>query len=363
MARLDVMLPGIAPVKETMPACKESGTVAHSVMGMDTNLITLTRHVINEQQLHGQQATGDLTMLLQSIQLGCKFVSTSVRMAGLANLTGLAGSTNVQGEAVKKLDVISNNIFINSLISSGKTCVLVSEENEEAILVEDELSRGKYCVVFDPLDGSSNIDCGVSVGSIFGIYRVRDNSIGTLSDVLRPGREMVVAGYAIYGSCTSLVLTTGHGVNVYTLDPSLGEFILTHKNIKIPSQGKIYSINEGNSVYWDTRTTSYIRQVKSLPSPYSARYVGSMVADVHRTLLYGGIFMYPADKKSPKGKLRLLYECFPMAFIMEQAGGIATTGTQRILDVQPYGIHDRSPIFLGSPDNIKDLLECHNGPA
>ena len=317
------------------------------------DLITLSRHVLHDQSLH-KEASGDLTLLLTSIQLACKYVASCVRKAGLVNLTGLAGSTNVQGEEVKKLDELSNSIFINSLISSKKCAVLVSEENENAIIVDQNV-RGKYCVVFDPLDGSSNIDCGVSIGTIFGIYRIKgDVKEVSLADVLRPGNEMVAAGYCLYGSSTILIVSTGKGVNGYTLDSSIGEFILTHPDLKVPKKGKIYSVNEGNALYWDDACKEYFNSVK-FPAdnkPYSARYVGSMVADVHRTLLYGGIFAYPADKKSKSGKLRLLYEGFPMAYIMEQAGGRASTGTKRILDLMPQGIHDRAPVFLGSEEDV-----------
>lgn len=278
---------------------------------------------------------------------------------------GAAGNTNVQGEDQKKLDVLSNEIMINALRASGKAAVLVSEENDEAIIVGEkqsgstfESNKGKYCVVFDPLDGSSNIDAGVNIGTIFGIYLVREGSKGTVEDVLRPGREMVAAGYCMYGSSANLVLTTGNGVNGYTLDNQIGEFILTHPNITLPDRGKIYSINEGNSCYYHEPVLEYLQSVKfpkGDKKPYSARYIGSMVADVHRTLLYGGIFGYPEDKKSKSGKLRLLYEAFPMAFLTEQAGGVATTGTQRILDVQPKSIHERCPVFLGSKDDVNDL--------
>ncbi|KNE65744.1 hypothetical protein AMAG_09722 [Allomyces macrogynus ATCC 38327] len=340
-----------------------------------TNLITLSRHVLAEQRAH-KDATGDLTLLLVSIQLGCKFVATCVRKAGIVNLTGLAGDTNVQGEDQKKLDVLANEIFINSLRSSGKVAIMVSEEDEDVIIVsaKDRDPAGHaYAVVFDPLDGSSNIEAGVSIGTIFGIYKVAPGSTGTAKDVLRAGRDMVCAGYCMYGSSTSLVLSTGNGsVSGYTLDTTIGEFILTHPNIRIPARGKIYSINEGNSVYWDSACTEYFsslktRTVDGKPAPYSARYVGSMVADVHRTILYGGIFAYPADKKSAHGKLRVLYECFPMAFLVENAGGRATTGTQRILDMVPMAIHQRSPIFLGSRDDVADLEACYakhaNGAA
>ncbi|CAG8782074.1 32577_t:CDS:2, partial [Racocetra persica] len=318
-----------------------------------TDIITLTRHVLDEQRRH-KDATGDLTLLLNAIQLGCKFVATNVRKARV----GLAGGAyNISGDEQKKLDVISNEIFINALRSSGKVAVMVSEENDEAIIVEEGL-KGKYCVVFDPLDGSSNIDAGVNIGTIFGVYRVAEGSPGTVKDVLRPGNEMVVAGYCMYGSSANMVISVGNGVNGYTLDDSIGEFILTHPNIRIPSRGKIYSVNEGNAKYWHEACEEYFHSLKFPPegkNPYSARYIGSMVADVHRTFLYGGIFAYPADKKSKSGKLRLLYECFPMAFLAEQAGGKAITGHERVLDVCPDGIHSRCPIFLGSKDDVEDV--------
>ncbi|TFL07541.1 fructose-1,6-bisphosphatase [Pterulicium gracile] len=326
----------------------------------NTDIITLTRHVIQEQYRLGDAATGDLTLLLNAIETTSKFIATNVRKARLINLIGLAGETNVQGEEQKKLDVLSNDIMVNALRASGRTAVLVSEELDEAIIVEDRY-KGKYCVVFDPLDGSSNIDAGVNIGTIFGIYKIKTDSKGTLSDVLRPGSEMVAAGYTMYGSSCNLVLSTGSGVNGYTLDTSLGEFILTHPGIQIPSRGKIYSMNEGNAMYFYPPVTAYLESIKFPKSgkPYSARYIGSMVADVHRTLLYGGIFGYPDDKKSKSGKLRILYEAFPMSFLTEQAGGVATTGTQRILDIVPQGIHDRCPVFLGSKDDVNDVIRFY----
>jgi len=326
-----------------------------------TDLITLTRHVLAEQFRLGSTATGDLTSLLIAIQVTSKFIANNVRKARLINLIGLAGETNVQGEEQKKLDVLSNDIMVNALRASGKTAVLVSEEIDDPIIISDPRLRGKYCVVFDPLDGSSNIDAGVNIGTIFGIYRVRDGSVGTVDDVLRPGREMVAAGYTMYGSSANLVLSTGNGVNGYTLDNALGEFILTHPDIKIPSRGKIYSFNEGNSCFFHPPVINYLHSIKfpANNKPYSARYIGSMVADVHRTLLYGGIFGYPDDKKSKKGKLRLLYEAYPMAFLTEQAGGVATTGRMRVLDVEPASIHDRSSIFLGSKEDVQDLMKFY----
>ncbi|KAK2393156.1 Fructose-1,6-bisphosphatase, cytosolic [Trifolium repens] len=325
-----------------------------------TDLMTITRFVLNEQSKYAE-SRGDFTILISHIVLGCKFVCSSVNKAGLAKILGLAGDTNVQGEEQKKLDVISNEVFVKALISSGRTCLLVSEENEDAIIVPPA-QRGKYIVVFDPLDGSSNIDCGVSIGTIFGIYMVKDTNNVSIEDALQPGSSLLAAGYCMYGSSCTFVLSTGNGVNGFTLDPSLGEFILTHPNIKIPKKGKIYSVNEGNTKNWDEPTTKYVESCKfpqDGSSPKSLRYIGSMVADIHRTLLYGGIFMYPADKKNPNGKLRVLYEVFPMSYLMEQAGGQAFTGKQRALDLVPEKIHDRSPIFLGSYDEIEQMKELY----
>ncbi|PPD87596.1 hypothetical protein GOBAR_DD15474 [Gossypium barbadense] len=297
----------------------------HAADAHRTDLMTITRFVLNEQSKY-PESRGDFTILLNHIVLGCKLV--------LPNSLDLLGrSIFRQGEEQKKLDVLSNEVFIKALVSSGRTCILVSEEDEDAIIVEPS-KCGRYCVVFDPLDGSSNIDCGVSIGTIFGIYMVKDDHEPTLADVLQPGKQMVAAGYCMYGSSCTLVLSTGKGVNGFTLDPSLGEFILTHPDIRIPKKGKIYSVNEGNAKNWDGPTAKYVENCKfpkdGSPSK-SLRYIGSMVADVHRTLLYGGTFMYPADKKSPSGKLRVLYEVFPMSFLMENAGGQAFTGKQRVL--------------------------------
>ncbi|KAJ1369179.1 Fructose-1,6-bisphosphatase [Parelaphostrongylus tenuis] len=245
------------------------------------------------------------------------------------------------------------------LKSSYTTCALISEENEELIEVEKS-KQGNYIVTFDPLDGSSNIDCLVSIGTIFGIYRKKSDGDVTLNDVLRPGREMVAAGYALYGSATMVVLTTGNGVNGFTLDPSIGEFILTHPDMKCKPKGSVYSINEGYGAAWSKGIAEYIRTRKEDQPGRKAmgqRYVGSMVADVHRTLLNGGIFLYPATANSPNGKLRLLYECNPMAMILEQAGGLATTGKMRILDIVPKKIHERAPIILGSKDDVTEAME------
>uniref|UniRef100_H3AR60 Fructose-1,6-bisphosphatase isozyme 2 n=2 Tax=Latimeria chalumnae TaxID=7897 RepID=H3AR60_LATCH len=289
-----------------------------------------------------------------------KAISSAVRKAGLAHMYGMAGGINVTGDQVKKLDVLSNDLVINTLESSYSTCVLVTEENKDAIITPKE-KAGKYVVCFDPLDGSSNIDCLASIGTIFAIYRKTTEGEPCEKDALQPGRNIVAAGYALYGSATLVALSTGQGVDCFELDPAVGEFILVDRDLRIKKKGNIYSLNEGYAKYFDPAVTEYI-QKKKFPedgsSPYSSRYVGSMVADVHRTLVYGGIFMYPANKKSPKGKLRLLYECNPMAFIIEQAGGIATTGTQPVLDVQPESLHQRVPLILGSPDDVQEYLSC-----
>uniref|UniRef100_UPI00398F7EE8 fructose-1,6-bisphosphatase isozyme 2-like isoform X2 n=1 Tax=Pristiophorus japonicus TaxID=55135 RepID=UPI00398F7EE8 len=322
----------------------------------DTDVETMTRFVM--EQGRKAKGTGEFTQLLNSLLTAIKAISCAVRKAGLAHLCGIAGTVNVTGDEVKKLDVLSNDLIINMLKSSYSTCVLVSEENKDAIIVEPD-RRGKYLVCFDPLDGSSNIDCLVSIGTIFGIYKKESEEQPTEKDILQPGRTMVAAGYALYGSATLIALSTGQGVNFFMLDPAMGEFILVEQDVKIKKKGSIYSLNEGYAKYFDPALTEYI-QKKKFPedgtAPYSARYVGSMVADVHRTLKYGGIFMYPANTKSPKGKLRLMYECNPMAFIMEQAGGKATTGAQPILDVKPESIHQRVPLIMGSPDDVEEFL-------
>lgn len=324
----------------------------------DSDCMTLTRFVLATQK-NVPTATGDLTQLLNSLQTAVKAVSSAVRKAGITKLFGIAGSTNVQGEEVKKLDVLSNELFINMLKSSFTTCLLVSEENDNIIEVETE-KQGKYIVCFDPLDGSSNIDCLVSIGSIFAIYKkLNSTSKPSLKDALQPGNQIVAAGYSLYGSATMLVLSLGAGVNGFMLDPAIGEFILTDPNMRIPNRGKIYSINEGYSFLWEPAVKEYVESKKNPANgkPYGARYVGSMVADVHRTIKYGGIFIYPITKDAPKGKLRLLYECNPMAYIITQAGGLATTGSIPVLDVQPESIHQRCPIFLGSKDDVEDVLK------
>ncbi|VDN02560.1 unnamed protein product [Thelazia callipaeda] len=320
--------------------------------------MTLQRFVLRDQRRH-PTASGDFTNLLTSLLTAIKAISSAVRKAGIAKITGLAGEQNIQGEDVKKLDVISNEFMINMLQSSYATCALISEENEQVIEVAPS-KQGKYIVTFDPLDGSSNIDCLVSIGTIFGIYKKQSDDSISMADLLQSGRQLVAAGYALYGSATMLVMSTGRGVNGFTLDPSVGEFMLTHQNIRIPKKGKIYSINEGNEANWSKGIQEYVRTRKYPEKgrePMVARYVGSMVSDIHRTLLYGGIFMYPGSKDKPKGKLRLLYEVIPMSYIIEQAGGLATNGAEHILDILPTAIHDRSPLFLGSTDDVVELMD------
>jgi len=305
-------------------------------------------------------ATGSLSLLLSSLCTACKATEAAVRKAGIAQLYGIAGDTNSTGDEQKKLDILANDLFINLLKSSYQTCAMVSEENEKMIEVP-VAKHGRYIVCFDPLDGSSNIDCLVSIGSIFGIYKRDDDSHVTEKDCLLPGNRLVGAGYCVFGTACMMVLSTGNGVNGFTLDPSIGEFILTAPNMTVPKKGKIYSVNEGNTQYMDPKLQQYLHHCKHPVDggkPKGARYVGSMVADVHRTICYGGVFMYPGNTAAPNGKLRLLYECNPMAYLVEQAGGKAVTGQgdQRILDVSPTSLHQRCPVYLGSADDIDVIL-------
>jgi len=319
-----------------------------------TNPVTLTRFLMAERSQF-KEATGSFTMLLQSIQLACKVIANATRKAGIANLFGVAAgqSQNTSGDAQKKLDVLANDVMINCISFSDQAYILCSEENDAPLVLDN--AKGGYAVCFDPLDGSSNIDCNLSVGTIFGIYKKDPKSTAkpTAKDLLKPGNELIASGYALYDAACVLVLSTGLGVNGFTLDPSLGEFILSHRNIRIPRRGKIYSVNEANSREWDEPTAKWIEGFKKKKA--SARYVGAMAGDIHRTLLYGGVFAYPGDKKNPNGKLRLLYEGNPMSFLIEQAGGKSSTGAGRVLDVVPTSLHQRVPIFCGSADDVDDL--------
>ncbi len=325
--------------------------------------ITLADFIRREQSKH-TGASGHFTDIMLSIALGTKIVSRGVNSAGLAQMLGLAGKTNVQGEQVQKLDVYSDEVFSTILGQTGEFISMVSEERETLFPAKAGSERSSYVVAFDPLDGSSNIDVNVAIGSIWGIYRrVSDGSKvdpSDMSDFLQAGSSQVAAGYTVYGSSTIFVFSTGNGAHGFTLDPTIGEFILTHPNMRIPKVGKMYSCNEGNYCRWSSGVRAYIDYIKKPVDgdenrPYTCRYVGSLVADFHRTMLKGGIFLYPADAKNKSGKLRLLYEAAPLAFIAEQAGGKASNGKTSILNLVPENIHQRTPLFIGSTENVEHL--------
>ena len=330
---------------------------------MAINFMTLTRHIQEGEKKH-PGATGELSALLHELSLAAKVISLEVNKAGLADIIGFTGDNNVHGEQVKKLDMFSHDMLFRAMDHGGHLCAMASEEEEDIIHIPDHHKKGKYVLLFDPLDGSSNIDANVSIGTIFSIYKrvtPNDGSAGTLEDCLQSGDKQVAAGYIVYGSSTIFVYTAGEGVYGFTLDPAFGEFLLSHDNIRIPTKAAIYSINEGNYKYWRPGLKKYIKYIQDADDrgrlPYSARYIGSMVADIHRNLLYGGIFIYPADRRSPEGKLRLMYECNPMAFIIEQAGGRAIDGAQRIMEIQPKDLHQRVPIYIGSKEAVDKVEE------
>jgi fructose-1,6-bisphosphatase I len=326
----------------------------------EPSLLTVEQHILMEQRRLRPQSSGEFSWLLSGITLAAKLVSAQVRQAGLANILGAAGTTNVQGEAVQKLDVLANQALLHCLGSRGNVAVMASEENEQPMVVERDPAAGRYIVVFDPLDGSSNIDVNVSVGTIFSILQ-RDPSQASTRDprdeVLQPGVKQLAAGYVLYGSSTVLVFTTGHGVNGFTLNPSIGAFILSHPNIRMPASGTIYSVNEANADSFPEPYQRYLALLRAGATgrTYSSRYVGSLVADFHRTLLKGGIFLYPPTKHYPGGKLRLMYEANPIAFIAEQAGGAASDGKGRILDIRPTSLHQRVPLLVGSREEMELL--------
>jgi fructose-1,6-bisphosphatase I len=326
------------------------------------NVKTLGQFII-EKQSDFPFAKGELSRLLRDIGIAAKIVNREVNKAGLVEILGETGAVNVQGEKVKKLDVFANEQFIAALKAGGEVCAIASEENEDIIPVDSEISKNaKYVVAMDPLDGSSNIDVNVSVGTIFSVYRRTTLSgPGTIEDFMQRGTEQVAAGYIIYGSSCMLVYTTGKGVNGFTLDPSIGEFCLSHPKMQTPKKGNIYSINEGNYLHFPEGVKKYIKycqeEDKATNRPFSSRYIGSGVADIHRNLIVGGIYIYPTTTKSPHGKLRLLYECNPLAFIIEQAGGKASTGNKRIMEVDITELHQRTPLFLGSSEMMDVALE------
>lgn len=330
-------------------------------MNVNRKVLTLDEFTLQQLRMF-PNATGELSNLLRDIGLAAKRINVEVNKAGLVDILGDAGSVNVQGEDVKKLDVFANDQFMG-VLRHGISCAGIgSEELDDSVIFDDEISNNsKYVCLFDPLDGSGNIDVNVSIGTIFGVYR-RMSEKGkpcTKADFLQPGRNQVAAGYIVYGSSTMLVYATRRGVNGFTLDPSIGEFTLSHPNIQCPEVGKIYSVNHGNFFQYDARVQAYIdtcqRKTKENGGPYTQRYIGSMVSDVHRNLIKGGIFLYPATTSKPGGKLRLLYECNPFAFITEVAGGKATNGRERILDIQPTELHQRSPFFVGSRLMMEEL--------
>ncbi|MCZ6872861.1 MAG: class 1 fructose-bisphosphatase [bacterium] len=318
--------------------------------------ITLSRHIM-EQQWYYPGATGDFTGLLMQIALAGKVIAREVSKAGLVNILGFTGDKNVQGEEVTKLDLFAHNTMLEALEASGHICIMASEEAAEPILPSAGHPRGNYAVLFDPLDGSSNIDINITIGTIFSIHRkISIGADSTAEDLLQPGDRQIAAGYIVYGSSTMFVYTTGHGVHGFTLDPSLGEFLLSHENISMPKRGDIYSANEGNYHTWSPGVQRYVDDMKRPGNkPYKGRYVGTLVADFHRTLLIGGIFLYPADMTNPAapaGKLRLLYEAAPLAFVAQQAGGRASTGSEDILSLQPNELHQRVPLFIGSEEDV-----------
>lgn len=329
---------------------------------MQKGITNLSRFLLEEQRkIPG--ATGDFTLILEQIAFAAKIISREVNKAGLVNILGQVGSTNYFGEQQQKLDVFANEKMIQALDHTGKICGMASEEVDEVIQIPSKYPKGRYLVVFDPLDGSSNIDVNISIGTIFGIYRRLSDETenGCANDFLQPGRDLVAAGYVIYGSSTMFVYTTGYGVNGFTLDPTVGEFILSHPDIKIPEEGNIYSVNEGNSYRWDIKIKEYVEFLKSYDKrQYTLRYIGSLVSDFHRNLLKGGVFLYPADSKNPNGKLRILYEANPLAFIIRQAGGLATDGKQDILDIVPESLHQRTPLVIGSKFEVRKFLEFMN---
>lgn len=326
--------------------------------------VTTLQEFIMTRQADFPFASGELSRLLNDIAFAAKVVSRDVRKAGLVDdILGAQGETNIQGEEQQKLDVIADNQFINVFQMGAEVCGIASEENDDYVAFEDEVGKkGKYVVLFDPLDGSSNIDVNVSIGTIFSIYRRKSEvgTVATLEDMLQVGHEQIAAGYVVYGSSTMLVYTTGRGVNGFTLDPSIGEFCLSHPNMKMPEDGRIYAMNEGNIHICNPGIKKYVEYCQSdenqTGKPYSGRYIGSLVADFHRNLIKGGIYIYPVTDNSPKGKLRLLYECNPLAFIAEQAGGLASDGTERILNIKPTELHQRCGFFVGSKNMVEKAL-------
>ncbi len=322
----------------------------------DVSVVTIERFIIEQEKRHAPQATGELSGILYDLALAAKMIANKVRSAGLADILGSTENMNVHGETQQKLDVLANDIMVKALDHGGRLCAMASEEEPEIIPIPEGFRTGKYCLLFDPLDGSSNIDVNVPVGTIFSVVKkISPGPRGELSDMLQVGRRQVAAGYVIYGSSTMLVYTTGQGVHGFTLDPSIGEFLLSHPDMRTPRRGRYLSVNDAYAADWDEPLRGLMRQYRGLEGgrkPLSVRYVGSLVADFHRNLLGGGLFAYPANRQSPRGKLRLLYEANPLAFIAEQAGGAAIDGVASVLDIVPTELHQRTPLFIGSADDV-----------
>jgi fructose-1,6-bisphosphatase I len=319
-------------------------------------LITIERFLLDRQP---EYATGDLTTLFYDIALAGKLIATQTRRAGLIDILGKEGTTNVQGEEQKKLDVYADDTIFKLNDHTGRLCAMVSEERDEWVQIPEKYRRGNYILVYDPLDGSSNIDANVTIGTIFGIYRTLDpENRGTLQDCLRKGRDLVAAGYIVYGTSTMFVYSAGDGVHAFTLDPEIGEFLMTHESMCFPETPTYYSLNMGTYSAWNPGVQKYAEWLQTTTQPkLSQRYIGSLAADFHRNLLFGGMYGYPADAKSPKGKIRLLYEASPMAFLAEQAGGYGSNGYQSLLDIQPETIHQRTPVFVGSRSLVEKAEE------
>jgi fructose-1,6-bisphosphatase I len=324
---------------------------------MPVRPVTLSQFILAEERRH-PDASGEFTGLITDVALACKLINREVGRVGLTDFLGDSGAHNVHGEKVQKLDSFAHDVVHHALAHAGQLAVCASEESEDIIPPSDSHVPGKYVVNFDPLDGSSNIGANVNIGTIFSILpRVTRRGPGTVDDCLQPGVRQVAAGYVLYGTSTMLVYTTGDGVHGFTFEPSIGEFLLSHPDIRTPERGRIYSVNEGNTQRWEAGFRRYVESLKMDDDadgrPYSGRYVGSLVADFHRNLLYGGIYMYPADTKYPKGKLRVLYECSPLAFVAEQAGGVGSDGRRRIMEIAPTTLHERTPLFIGSSYDVR----------
>lgn len=336
------------------------------MLNIGRKLITIDHHIKKEEMFH-PEASGDFTSLMNDLTLAIRIITRDVRRAGLNDILGLTDTTNFSGERVRKLDSYANEVIKKAMFLGGNVCVMASEEETDIVFPKTKPVSGKYVLVFDPLDGSTNIDVNASIGTLFSVYkRLDENSEepGTMKDVLQPGYAQAAAGYALYGSSTLLAYTTGHGLHIFTYDPTLGEFLLTRENFTIPKKGYYYSFNDANYYRWSNNLQAYadyLRRQAANGEPYISRYIATGVADIHRILNYGGIYLYPNDSKYPEGKFRLVYEANTLAMIVEQAGGTATTGYKRILDIIPESVHQRTPLIAGSPDNVSECCSFMHG--